>query len=233
MARHLKLSVALAALLIATTGTAIAGNAGVAASTSVPRTFIRLPGEAGAPGKSGAYSKLERWGLEARDLSVLTDEALLAKARPRMADGIVVAAQLGDAYAAYLLFLAELARLPPHAMHPANDEGMLARQYLKMSADLGLVRAISQEYFLVSQVPNLQGKAGLEHMRKAAESGNGFSLMRYAQVLAGLAKSEADMAQARKMVWASADAGFVPAQQMRAGYEAGAAAQKPGAPSGK
>lgn len=235
MAGHLTLSVALAVLLIAPTGKAIAVDAG-AASTSVPRTFTRLLGEAGAPGKGGALSSLERWGLQARDLSVLTDDALLAKARPHMADGTAVAkaAQLGDAYAAYLLFLAERARLPPHAMHPANDAGMLARQYLKMSADLGLVRAISQQYFLVSQAPTLQeGKAGLEHMRKAAQTGNGFSLMLYAQVLAALAKSEADMAQAREMVWASADAGFAPAQQMRAQYKAGAAARKTAAPSGK
>lgn len=234
MARHLIL--VLAVLWLTCTLPAAATEPRPAAAAVAPVTFMQLPKDFSAVPTSGGLSSLERWGIQAHDLSVLTNAELLAKAQARLGDRVAVdrAVGLGDAYAAYLLYVAERARLPPHAMLPASDEGIVPRRYLEWAAKLGLVRAVSEHAFLIAQVPTMpEGRAALERMRMAAETGNGYSLALYAHVLGSLAKSEADLAKARSTMWTSADAGFAPAQQMRAQFKANQQASEPALPKAR
>lgn len=192
---------ALAALLLAPLATASLA-AGLPASLILEQgKLAKYPTPAEGPGK---------WGVSAADFSVLTDQELVRKAGlPGAREKIQVGAQLGDAYAQYLMGAWILLG---GTKFSENDGWMFLREAQKQ----GVVRAVTHVYGAIAFAGRADSPGALAKLAEMAATGNAFSIYAYGITLHQRATVQSTRDDAILQIRKAAEMGYAPAKELMA-----------------
>lgn len=177
----------------------------VASAAELPRSLIleqgRLATSATPPEGPG------KWGVTARDFSVLEEKELLRKAGlPAKREELQAAAQQGDAYAQYL-FGAWILTGGDTAL-PQQDGWRM----MQASARQGVVRAVTQTQARTAVLSTLDSNAARVKLFEMAATDNAFSHFVYGAIMNNRAKTPGHAAAARAHIQKAADLGYAPAK---------------------